>query len=73
MIKDKKLWFKINEGEYKMAYDLEKEEYWFYLEKNMLENISSTIQIHSNILHSTSDLIIEECPSKIRFIYLKKI
>ena len=73
MIKDKKLWFKINEGEYKIAYDLIKDEYWFYLEKNMIENASNTIQIHSNIIHSNSDLIIEECPSKIRFIYLKKI
>ena len=36
MIKEKKLFFKINESIYKWAYDLDKKRnYWFYIENNI--------------------------------------
>ena len=75
MVKDKKLLFKINDGEYKMAYELVKEEYWFYVLKNMNESNTNNniIQSNSNINNTNSDLISEEYSSKIKFIYVRKI
>ena len=74
MIKEKKLLFKINEGEYKYAFDLIKDEYWFYAEKNEIENsMTNKIQPLSNINNTNSDLISEDFSCKIKFIYAKKI
>ena len=72
-IKDKKLFIKINEGEYELAYELLKDEYWIYIEKNSIENnTNSTIQIHLDN-NTNSELISEESSSKVKFIYLKKL
>ena len=74
MIKDMKLLFKINDREYKYAFDLIKDEYWFYAEKNEIENsMNSKIQVLSNINNTNSDLISEDHSCKIKFIYVKKI
>ena len=70
MIKDKKLFFKVNDGEYKNAFDLTKEEYWIYFEKNMKEE--NDIQINSNN-NTNNDLTVEDHSSKIIFIYARKI
>ena len=70
MIKDKKLFFKINEGEYKEAFDLIKEEYWIYCEKHMIENIEN--QIDSNNIINI-DITGENYGSKIKFIFARKI
>ena len=74
MIKGKELLFKINDGEYKHAFDLIKDEYWFYAEKYDIENsMSNKIQELSNINNMNSDLISEEFLCKFKFIYVKKI
>ena len=70
MIKDRKLFFKINNGEYKMANELVKEEYWFYAMKNMNDNnkTNNIIQSSLNVNNTNSELISEDYSSKIKFI-----
>ena len=46
MIKEKKLFFKINESIYKWAYDLDKKRnYWFYIENNIHGSITKFLYI----------------------------
>jgi hypothetical protein len=73
MVKNKQLWFKVNNGEYKNGFNLTKDNYWFYIEKNNAENnTNSTIQLHLNN-NTNSEVINEEYSSKIKFIYVRKI
>ena len=73
MVKNKQLLFKVNDGEYKNGFNLTKENYWFYIEKNMIENnTSSTIQLNLNS-NTNSEVINEESSPKIKFIYVRKI
>ena len=75
MIKNKKLFFKVNNSEYKSGFDLTKDEYWIYLEK-----INSEINNYSNQNNSnnfTNSEFISDDSSlgvpKVKFIYAKKI
>jgi hypothetical protein len=73
MVKNKQLFFKINEGEYKYAFNLLKDEYWLYADKNNVENSTSNmIQIHLYD-NTNSDLISEDFSCKIKYIYVRKI
>ena len=73
MVKNRQLWFKVNNGEYKNGFNLTKDNYWFYIEKNNAENnTNSTIQLHLNN-NTNSEVINEEYSSKIKFIYVRKI
>ena len=76
MIKNKQLFFKINEGEFKHAFDLIKNEYWVYIDKiNSENNINNSNHNNSNN-NTNSELISDDFnlnASKIKFIYAIKI
>ena len=75
MVKNKQLLFKINDSEYKAAFDLSKEQYWIYLEKINSENNSISKQNNSNN-NTNSELISDDFNQgipKIKFIYAKSI
>ena len=76
MIKNKQLFFKINEGEFKYAFDLIKNEYWVYIDKiNSENNINNSNHNNSNN-NTNSELISDDFnlnASKIKFIYAIKI
>ena len=73
MVKNKQLFFKINGGEYKYAFNLLKDDYWIFVDKNAVENSTSNI-IHIHLNDNTnSDLMSEDFSCKIKYIYVRKI
>ena len=76
MVKNKQLLFKINDSEYKAAFDLSTEQYWIYLEKINSNNISISNQNNNSNNNTNNEIISEDLNSfvpKIKFIYAKKI
>ena len=76
MIKDKKIFFKINNSEYKSGFDLTltNDQYWIYIEKINSE-INYDNQNNSNNF-TNSEFISDDSSlgsSKVKFIYAKKI
>jgi hypothetical protein len=76
MIKDKKIFFKINNSEYKSGFDLTltNDQYWIYIEKINSE-INYDNQNNSNN-YTNSEFISDDSSlgsSKVKFIYAKKI
>ncbi len=75
MIKNKQLLFRINDSEYKTAFDLSKEQYWIYLEKINSDN-NSISKLNNSNNNTNSELISDDFNQgipKIKFIYAKSI
>ena len=74
MVKNKKLYFKINNYDYKFGFDLTKDKYWLYLEKINSENTNTSNHYNSNnnnieIMNDDYNMGIP----KIKIIYAKYI
>ena len=75
MVKDKKLFFRINNSEYKPGFDLAKDAYWIYLEKINTEINNPSNQNNSNNF-TNSEFISDDSSiggPRVNFIYAKKI
>ena len=75
MVKDKKLFFRINNSEYKSGFDLVKDAYWIYLEKINTEINNPSNQNNSNNF-TNSEFISDDSSiggPRVKFIYAKKI
>ena len=75
MVKNKKLFIKINNSEYKSGFDLTKDEYYVYLEKINSDNISISNPNNSNN-NTNSEFISDDFSlgsPKVKFIYAKKL
>ena len=76
MVKNRQLFFKINNNDYIPAFDLIKNEYWVYVEKRNSDSNNSISNQNNSNNNTNSELISDDfnlSNSKIKFIYAKII